>query len=168
MSEGRDIIMELFAQRVSNPAAWFRNSRALFAAARAAKERCAHPIDPHDRMDMDRVVSMLYGFGLECLLKALIVLEDFGDPHSPDWIPEAVFPKKLGTHDLEKLAAMVDPSLAAEQQWALQYFTDAAVWMGRYPCSKDGEEGSIFLDPRLFSVAEDIYAKYSVRFSISG
>lgn len=168
MTSHRDIVSLLFAQRVSNPAAWFRNARSLFAAARAANERCANPIDPHDRMDMDRVVSMLYGFGLECLFKALIVLDDFGDPHSPDWVPEAVFPKKLGTHDLEKLAAMVDSELVAQHQWPLQYFTDAVVWMGRYPCSKDGSEGGIYIDRRLFSVAEEIYAKYSSRFSISG
>ena len=135
---GQEVVREMFAERISNPAAWYRNSRALFAAARASHERCAQPIDPRDRMDMDRVTSMLYGFGLECLFKALIVLADFGDPHSQEWMPQAEFPQKLSTHDLTKLAAMVDPALPNKYEWALHYFTDAVVWMGRYPCSKNG------------------------------
>jgi len=157
-----DVVPEMFAERVSNPVAWYRCSRALFAAARASYERCANPINPHDRMDMERVVSMLYGFGLECLFKALIVLADFGDPDNEDWVP------KLSTHDLSRLAGMVDPALPKKYEWAFQYFTDAAIWMGRYPCSKDGNEGSIFIDPRCFMVAEEIYTKYSVQFSLSG
>jgi len=117
---------------------------------------------------MERVISMLYGFGLECLFKALIVLADFGDPYSEDWIPKAEFPKKLSTHDLTKLAGMVDPTLPNQYAWALQYFTGACVWMGRYPCSKNGEEGSIVIDPRCFAAAEEIYTRYALRFSISG
>jgi hypothetical protein len=164
----KEIISNMFAERVSNPAAWYRNSRALFAAARASRERCSHPIDHEDRVDIELVISMLYGFGLECLFKALIVLADFGNPYAEGWVPKAEFPKKLSTHDLTKLAGMVDPGLASQYKWPLQYFTDAAVWMGRYPCSKNGEEGTIFIDPRCFDAAEEIYAKYALRFSISG
>jgi len=164
----RDHVQEMFAERVGNAATWFRNSRALFASARASRERCIYAISPIDRMDMDRVVSMLYGFGLECLFKALIVLKDFGDPHDEEWRPEPEFPKKLATHDLEKLAGLVDAELPKRYEWELKYFSEAVIWMGRYPCSKSGEEGSIFIDPRCFSAAEELYEKYSIRFSISG
>lgn len=164
----REVVKEMFANRVSNPAAWYRNSRALFASARSSHERCSHSIHPLDRMDMDRVTSMLYGFGLECLFKALVVLEDFGDPHSEEWVPESEFPKKLATHDLTRLADLIDPALPIQYEWELQYFTEAAIWMGRYPSSKKGDEGSIVIYPRCFAAAEEIYAKYSLRFSISG
>ncbi|RRS06403.1 hypothetical protein EIP75_02130 [Aquabacterium soli] len=164
----RDVIEHMFAQRVSNPASWFRNSRALFAAARASRDRFPSTVDMRDRADLDRVTSMLYGFGLECLFKAVIVLADFGDPNAEEWTPAATFPKKLGTHDLVKLAGMISTDLVTKHELALGYFTEAAVWMGRYPCSKDGAEGSICIVPRFFADAEAIYAEYAIQFSISG
>lgn len=114
-----DPVSEMFAQRVSDPGAWYRNARALFAAARASKERGSQSIDLRDRVDMDRVTSMLYGFGLECLLKALIVLADFCDPNDEGWCPKAEFPKKLATHNLLRLAEIVDPALPVTFEWEL-------------------------------------------------
>jgi hypothetical protein len=161
-------VRQMFAQRVSNPADWYRNARALFAAARASRERYIGAVPPAELMDLDRVISMLYGFGLESLFKAAVVLKDFGDPYHEDWEPEAKFPKKLATHDLVKLAEMVDPELVDSNRWALEYFTEAVVWMGRYPSSKAGDEGAIIIDSNCFKTAEAIYTRLSIRFSISG
>ncbi len=163
-----DDIERLFAQRVSNPGEWYRRARALFASARASNARAHAQIDIADQSDMDRVTSMLYGLGLECVFKVIVTLRTFGDPHGSNWRPSATFPKDLATHDLQKLAALVDKNLAKDYALTLAYFTDAIVWMGRYPCSKQGQEGSIVVDPRTFNDAEAIYAEYCALFSISG
>ncbi|MBB1089658.1 hypothetical protein H4F99_14350 [Lysobacter sp. SG-8] len=161
-------IEAMFAHRVGDPREWYKRARALISAARASEERAAEQLDPFEAMEMHRVTSMLYGLALEGLFKALIVLQRHGDPTDSEWCPEARFPKELGTHDLLKLGGMVDAKLPAEFGWELTYFTDAVVWMGRYPCSKSGEEGSIFVDSRAFAKAEAIYKQYSRRFSLSG
>lgn len=156
----RDFIDELFAERVSNPLKWFRHSRSLLAAARSTRERADVLIDAWEKSDLENVATMLYGFALENLFKAIWTLEKFGPPHDSGWIPSAEFPKELKTHDLVKLASMVDKEMASEYENSLSILSDASTWSGRYPCSLKGDEGSIVRWPKVNDDAERLFKKY--------
>jgi hypothetical protein len=162
----RDIVHEMFAERICNPLEWFKHSRSLLASARSTMERAEILIDPWEKSDLENVASMLYGFSLENLFKAIWILEKFGPPHDEDWVPAAVFPKELKTHDLVKLAKLIDENLADEYELALSMLSDITTWAGRYPCSIKGDEGTIGRWPgRTCKDAETIFKKYSRPFT---
>ena len=108
---------------------------------------------------------MLYGFSLENLFKATWILNKFGSPHDLEWQPESEFPKELKTHDLNKLAALIDPDLEEKYRFALSVLTDTTTWAGRYPCSIKGEEGTIGRWAQVNKDAEEIFKKYSRPFA---
>ncbi len=161
----RDAIEEIFAGRVSNPIEWFKHSRSLLAAARATRERAEVLIDVLEKSDLENVATMLYGFSLENLFKAIWTLNKFGSPHQESWEPLAVFPPELKTHDLVKLAAMVDPKILNEYELSLSMLSDASTWSGRYPCSLHGKEGSLVRWPKINDDAETIFKKHCKPFT---
>lgn len=165
-SEERDVLTEMYAERVSNPLEWFRHSRSLLAAARATKERAEVLIDVWERSDLDNVATMLYGFSLENLFKAPWTLKKFGDPHANGWIPVAEFPVELKTHDLTKLSLLIDKHMAEEYEFSLSMLTETTIWAGRYPCSIKGNDGGIsrFSD-KVHNDAESIFRSYSKPFT---
>ena len=163
--EVKDVISEMFAERVSNPLEWFKHSRSLLAAARSTKERANLLIDEWEKSDLSNVATMLYGFSLENLFKAKWTLYKFGSPHNDGWEPIAEFPNELKTHDLVKLANLIDADLAKEYEFSLSLLSDAATWSGRYPCSLKGDEGTIGRWPQVNEDAEVIFKKYSKEFT---
>jgi hypothetical protein len=164
--ENNDVISEMFAERVSNPLIWFKHSRSLLAAARATKERAEVLIDVWEKSDLDNVATMLYGFSIENLFKALWTFKKFGAPHTNEWIPAAEFPDELKTHDLTKLSLLIDKRIAEDYDFSLSMLTDTTIWAGRYPCSIKGNEGSIgrFSD-KVHTDAEYIFKIYSKPFT---
>jgi len=160
-----DEIGQMFAQRVSNPLAWFAHSRSLIAAARATTERASILIDVWDRSDLLNVAAMLYGFALENLFKAKYVLQNFGSPHDEGWCPEPTFPSELKSHDLVKLARLAQVKLDAEYELSLAILSDVTMWSGRYPCSLKGDEGTIARFPLANKHAEELFKKYSRPFT---
>lgn len=160
------IIDQMFAERVSNPIEWFRHSRSLLAAARSTMERAGLLIDVFEKSDLMNVATMLYGFSLENLFKAIWTLNKYGSSHGENWEPRAEFPKELITHDLNKLAKMINPEIADEHEFALSTLTEATTWSGRYPCSIKGNEGSIGRWPQVNDDAEKIFKKCSKKFTI--
>ena len=163
--EERDVVAEMFAERVSNPLEWFKHSRSLLAAARSTVERSGLLIDVWEKSDLSNVATMLYGLALENLFKAIWVLNKFGSPHDEGWEPVAEFPKELKTHDLVQLAKIIDPNLAEENELTLSILSDAATWSGRYPCSIKGDEGTIVRWPEVNNTAESIFKKHSKQFT---
>jgi len=165
-TEDRDVISEMYAERVSNPLEWFKHSRSLLAAARATKKRAEVLIDVWEKSDLDHVATMLYGFSIENLFKALWTFNKFGAPHANEWIPIAEFPDELKTHDLTKLSLLIDKRIAEEYDFSLSMLTETTIWAGRYPCSIKGDEGSIgrFSD-KVHSDAENIFKSYSKPFT---
>jgi hypothetical protein len=160
-----DVIAGMFAERVSNPLAWFKRSRSLLAAARSTRERAEILIDSWEKSDLERVATMLYGFCLENLFKAIWTLNKFGSPHIEGWAPEAAFPSELKTHDLVNLAKIIDAKLSEQYEISLSLLSEAATWSGRYPCSLKGEEGTIVYIPMINDDAEAIFKKYSRPFT---
>ena len=163
--EDFDVIAGMFAERVSNPLAWFKHSRSLLAAARSTRERAEVLIDPWERSDLEHVATMLYGFCLENLFKAIWTLRKFGPPHTEEWLPKAEFPSELKTHDLVKLARLIDEKLSEKYEFSLSLLSEAATWSGRYPCSLKGDEGSIAHVPQINDDAETIFKQYSRPFT---
>ena len=165
-SENRDVVSEMYAERVSNPLEWFKHSRSLSAAARATKERAEMLIDVWQKSDLDNVATMLYGFSIENLFKALWTFRKFGAPHANEWIPEAEFPDELKTHDLTKLSLLVDKRITEDYNFSLSMLTETTIWAGRYPCSIKGNEGTIsrFSD-KVHSDAETIFKSCSKPFT---
>ena len=161
----RDIIDEMFAERVSNPLEWFKHSRSLLAAARSTKERAEVLVDPLEKSDLENVATMLYGFSLGNLFKAIWTLNKFGPPHDGNWEPEAKFPSELKTHDLLKLAGIIDSALVKEYELSLSMLSDASTWSGRYPCSLRGDEGTMVRWPKINDDAEVIFRKCSKPFT---
>lgn len=161
----QDIIEGMFADRVSNPLEWFKHSRSLLAAARSTRERAEVLIDAWEKSDLENVAAMLYGFSLENLFKAIWTLNKFGSPYEADWCPKAEFPKELKSHDLVKLATLIDSELAKEFYFSLTILTDTTTWAGRYPCSIKGDEGTIGRFPQVNDDAEKIFKKYSRPFT---
>lgn len=157
----------MFAGRVCNAVAWFDRSRALLASAKTSKKRADIVINHLERHELYTVCYMLYGLSLENLFKAIWIYNKYGSPHDSDWLPEAKFPKEIKTHNLFKLAEMIDSSLAEESKLALDLLSEAATWSGRYPCSIDGKEGSILFFAETMDEAEEIYSKYSRVFTIT-
>jgi hypothetical protein len=158
----------IFADTVCNAVAWFNRSRALLGAARASKERADIVIDHWERHELYTVCYMLYGLSLENLFKAIWIYNKYGSPHDPDWLPEAKFPKEIKTHDLCKLAEMIDSSLVETNKLTLDLLSEAAIWSGRYPCSIGGKEGGKLFLTGTMDKAEEIYSKYSRVFTIAG
>jgi hypothetical protein len=156
---GREIVEGMFAERVSNPLEWFKHSRSLLAAARSTSERAEVLIDTWEKSDLNNVATMLYGFCLENLFKAIWTLNKFGSPQDEDWTPVAEFPKELKTHDLNKLALLIDGELEQEYSFSLSILTDTITWAGRYPCSIKGDEGTIGRWPKVNEDAEKIFKK---------
>lgn len=108
---------------------------------------------------------MLYGFCLENLFKAIWTLRKFGPPHREEWCPVAEFPVELKTHDLVKLARLIDERLSEKYELSLSLLSEAATWRGRYPCSLKGDEGTIFHAPQVNDDAEIIFKQYSRSFT---
>jgi hypothetical protein len=160
-----DIVSEMFAERVSNPLEWFKHSRSLLAAARSTMERAEVLIDVWEKSDLENVATMLYGFSLENLFKAIWTLNKFGSPHKEGWEPVALFPIELKTHDLIKLAELIDGDLAKKYKLSLSMLSDASTWSGRYPCSLKGDEGSKVRWPKVNDDAESIFKTYSKPFT---
>ncbi len=165
--DATEIIQGMFAERLCNPLSWFGHSRALIGSARISKEQAKDLISPLEKSELENVCSLLYGLALENLFKAVWIYLKYGAAHHEDWLPEAKFPKEIKTHDLVKLAAMVDPDLAQQYEGSLSLLSEAAIWAGRYPCSINGEEGTILRMPSIHDDAEEIYAKYRKLFTIS-
>ncbi len=160
-----DVISGMFAERVSNPLAWFKHSRSLLAAARSTRERASVLIDPWEKIDLEHVATMLYGFCIENLFKAIWTLRKFGPPYRDEWSPVAAFPVELKTHDLVRLAKLIDEDLFEKYELSLSLLSEAATWSGRYPCSLKGDEGSIFRMPQVSDDAEAIFKQYSRPFT---
>jgi len=163
--EERDVVSEMFAERVSNPLAWFKHARSLLAAARSTRERAEILIDVWEKSDLENVATMLYGFSLENLFKAIWTLNKFGSPHDEDWCPIPEFPKELKTHDLVQLSKLIDDGLAKKYEFSLSILSDTTIWSGRYPCSIKGDEGSIGRWPQVNDDAESIFKQYSKPFT---
>jgi hypothetical protein len=166
-SYANDVIRGMFAERVSDPLEWFKHSRSLIAAARATVDRSEMLIDQFEKSDLLNVASLLYGFALENLFKAIWIYQKFGSSHDENWYPEDKFPKELKTHDLIELANLIDQKIVEEFNLALSLLTDATTWSGRYPCSVKGDEGTIGRWPQINEHAEIIYKRYSKQFTIS-
>ncbi len=165
MSEDNfDEIAGMFAERVSNPLAWFKHSRSLLAAARSTRERAEALVDPWEKSDLEHVATMLYGFCIENLFKAIWTLKKFGTPYGDAWDPIAEFPIELKTHNLVKLAELVDKRLLQKYELSLSLLSEAATWSGRYPCSLKGE-GIICQIPQVNEDAEAIFKQYSRPFT---
>ena len=165
-TEERDFVSEMFAERVSNPLEWFKHSRSLLAAARSTKERAGILIDLWEKSDLDNVATMLYGFSLENLFKALWILNKFGAPHSGVWRPVAEFPDELKTHDLTKLSQLINSDIAEKYDTALFILTETTTWAGRYPCSIKGNDGTnARWANKVHDDAEMIFKKYSRPFT---
>lgn len=165
-TEGRDVISEIFAERVSNPLEWFKHSRSLLAAARSTRERAEVLIDFGEKSDLDNVATMLYGFSLENLFKAIWTLNKFGSPHSEGWCPVAAFPDELKTHDLTKLSQLIDGDMAEKYTTSLSMLSETTIWAGRYPCSIKGDEGATGRwSNMVHDDAETIFKKYSRPFT---
>lgn len=160
-----DEIAAMFAGRVSNPLEWFKHSRSLLAAARSTRERAQILIDPWEKSDLEHVGTMLYGFCIENLFKAILTFKKFGVPYGESWEPKAEFPAELKTHDLVKLSRLVDESLPGRYELSLSLLSEAATWSGRYPCSIRGDEGTIFRMPQVNQDAEAIFKQYSRPFT---
>lgn len=160
-----DEIAGMFAERVSNPLAWFKHSRSLLATARSTRERAEVLIDPWEKSDLEQVATMLYGFCIENLFKAIWTLRKFGPPYGEEWHPVAEFPIELKTHDLVKLARLIDESLSEKYKLSLSLLSEAATWSGRYPCSLKGDEGTICHVPQVNDDAEIIFKQYSRPFT---
>lgn len=160
-----NVIDEMFAERVSNPLEWFKHSRSLLAAARSTRERAEVLIDAREKSDLENVATMLYGFSLENLFKAILTLNKFGSPHEEGWEPLAVFPPDLKTHDLVKLAKMIDSELVSDYELSLSMLSDASTWSGRYPCSLHGKEGTMIRWPKINDDAEIIFKRHSKPFT---
>ena len=164
-NDERDVVSEMFAERVSNPLAWFKHSRSLLAAARSTQERAEVLIDVWEKSDLENVASMLYGFSLENLFKAIWTLNKFGPPFDENWMPKAEFPKELKTHNLVDLAKLIDSELADEYEFSLSILSDTTTWSGRYPCSLKGDEGTIGRWSQVNIDAELIFKKYCKPFT---
>jgi hypothetical protein len=162
-----DVIRGMFADRVSDPLKWFKHSRSLIAAARVTLDRSELLIDQFEKSDLSNVASLLYGFALENLFKAIWIYRKFGSSHDENWYPEDKFPQELKTHNLIELANLIDKKIAEEFNLALSLLTDATTWSGRYPCSVKGDEGTIAHWPQINEHAEIIYKRYSKQFTIS-
>jgi hypothetical protein len=158
-------IEEIFALKVCDPLEWFKHARSLLAAARSTIERAKILIDPWERSDLENVACMLYGFSLENLLKAKWVLNKYGPAHETTWRPEAKFPVELKTHDLTRLAGLVDPSLVNDYKLSLEVMSDTATWSGRYPCSVTGKEGGSIRYAPAIEDAEAIFKRCSREFT---
>lgn len=161
----QDIVEGMFAERTSNPLEWFKHARSLLAAARSTKERAEMLIDIIEKSDLENVATMLYGFSLENLFKAVWTLNKFGSPYDTDWCPIPEFPEELKTHNLIKLASLIDAQLAEKYNSSLMILTDTTTWAGRYPCSLKGDEGTIVRFLQVNEDAEKIFKKYSKPFT---
>lgn len=159
-----DEIAGIFAKRVSNPLAWFKHSRSLLAAARCTRERAEVLIDPWEKSDLEQVATMLYGFCIENLFKAILTFKKFGAPYEDTWNPVNEFPIELKTHDLVMLAKLVDEELLQKYELSLSLLSEAATWSGRYPCSLKGD-GTIIQMPNVNNDAEAIFKQYSRPFT---
>lgn len=161
----QNFVEGVFAERISNPLEWFKHSRSLLAAARSTCERAEILIDFSQKSDLENVATMLYGFSLENLFKAIWTFKKFGSPHDESWMPIAEFPKELKTHNLVELAGLIDKNLADEYEFSLTILQDTTTWAGRYPCSIKGDEGTIMRYSQANKDAEKIFKKYSRPFT---
>lgn len=75
-----------------------------------------------------RVVWMLYGMSLECLMKAVIV---------------ARAQKVPKTHNLRRIAKAVELNLTESQLGVLDVLTHAIIWFGRYPTPTAENRGDV-------------------------
>ncbi len=107
---------------------------------------------------------MLYGFCIENLFKAILTFKKFGAPYEVAWNPVAEFPIELKTHDLVKLAKLVDEELLQKYELSLSLLSEAATWSGRYPCSLKGDD-TIIQMPNVNDDSEAIFKQYSRPFT---
>jgi hypothetical protein len=155
-----------YAEKLCDPIAWFNHARALIGTARIAKERAEVIIDYKEKSELENVCSMLYGLAIENILKATWIYQKYGAAHQEEWEPSSKFPTEIKTHDLTKLAGMVDTAIENKYKTSLKLLSESAVWAGRYPCSVQGE-GTTFHVPSIHDDAEEIYSNLRKIFTIS-
>ncbi|MCD1600477.1 hypothetical protein [Rheinheimera aquimaris] len=114
---------------------------------------------------MENATTMLYGFSLENLFKAIWTLNKFCSPHLKGWEYLAALPPELKTHDLVKLSAKVDPKIVNKYELSLSMLSDTSTWSGRYPCSLHGKERATIRWPKVNDYAKTIFKKYCKPFT---
>ena len=156
-----------YAQKLCDATAWFGHARALIASARISKERASILVSYTEKSELENVCTLLYGLALENLFKAIWIYRRFGTPYSEDWMPGTKFPSEIKTHNLVKLAELIEPKLIEKYEFSLQQLTEATIWSGRYPCEVKASQGSAVRSPDIHEDAEAIYAKYRKYFTLS-
>ncbi|GHX82672.1 hypothetical protein VCSRO66_3442 [Vibrio cholerae] len=82
-------------------------------------------------------------------------------------MPESRFPKTIQTHDLIKLAELIDTGLSEKYKFTLERLTEAIMWSGRYPCDLKPNINARFFVPAIQREAESIYSEYRKIFTLS-
>jgi len=130
----KDIIYEAGPE---SPGSWFLQGLNLRVAADRL-DWIKNPVREEDKsISLLAEYRLLMALSFENLLKGLIMLQRLEKNQSPS------FPKKCYTHNLEKLAKMIDfADIKIEQHEIelLSCLTPYIEWAGRYPLPKRKEE----------------------------
>ena len=152
-----------FCNILYSPENWYSHARSLYAAAKQTWKRIEE-LDrgfTRDKEGLERVYFMLAGMSIEALLKTNIITR------IPEEQRTSPLPKKIKTHDLLKLAAILDLELNEDERFCLKNLTDFIVWAGRYPVPANTEDYGIVIVLDHKEIFEALFKKLSIPYDIT-
>ena len=126
----------------NDPIRWEITARALFAASKAVKderERVKSTLQDGPAPDITITLwtdVMLTGFGIECLIKEIWILQGHQLARDGKYVRMA---KNEGPHDLVKLCDIAGIPINERETDALKRMSDIGKSIGRYPISTAAE-----------------------------
>jgi hypothetical protein len=126
---------------------WMAKARSLFEAARKLESqidlvwqsyelRSAKLVTPLEPDHYTGAYFMLIAFAVENLLKAAAISRKYFE-YRDEFHKKLRFPRALQSHDLIRLANLVDLTLEKGEEDLLRRLTRSAIWFGRYPVPLD-------------------------------
>lgn len=107
-----------------------------------------------------RIQRMLWGYGLECLLKALI-LKKIKDDEKYDCITSDII-KQIKSHDLIKLATRAEITLTEPEIFYLNILIKCTEWAGKYPLPVRSEQ--MYEQRESLPSRELLYERYAKKY----
>jgi len=136
----RDLQNLFFDQKLAAQE-WFAVATKLEKVAILLRE---HTLNPDNKIEIRYQEYMFWGFSFENLFKGILSLTKSANGESSSIKKKGIAFYDTPTHDLSKLANLIDFKISIEEKLALDFLTQATVYLGRYPSPMRSNKQAIY------------------------
>jgi hypothetical protein len=158
--------LSAYQRAVLSKSTWLDKANELFKVAGEVEQKVikfwkswhTHLKDKSNKIESDKCIGiylMLVAYGIENLLKALIVVKKRDELKNGNELQKGQLPKILNSHNLVRLCKLAGfPITNQQQEELLRRLSRGAVWYGRYPIptSYNSGKAEIFLNGKEYII----------------